>query len=201
MGLFLFIFFHITCLALVSTPGACLVPSGCPDWVCPGVASCERCLCLVDLCSCYFISIGMSDKSDTDTIFCFNMYHVIQDGSDWQPGVINLLMIQDRSLSLGYCRLQVLKPDFPLPIRRYKTEPSLCTVFRRDRHGRVLLKNSLLSHQMHSGPHERLERHWPAFIKYKIMLMSMISLLPFPVQHDRYTQDNGCTNKVSINGF
>jgi hypothetical protein len=38
----------------VSTPGACLVPSGCPAWVCPGAASCERCLCLVDLFSCYF---------------------------------------------------------------------------------------------------------------------------------------------------
>jgi hypothetical protein len=57
MGLFLFVLFHITCPApfgLVSTPGICLVPSRCPAWVCPGAASCERCLCLVDLYSCYF---------------------------------------------------------------------------------------------------------------------------------------------------
>jgi hypothetical protein len=110
----------------------------------------------------------MSDKSDTDTIFCINMYHVIQDWSDWQPGVINLLMIQDRSVSPGYYRLQVLRPDFPLPIRRYKSDPSLCTVCRRDRHGSVLLKDSSASHIMHSGPHERLERHGPAFTKINI---------------------------------
>jgi hypothetical protein len=56
MGPFLIILFHITCptpFALVSTPGFCLVPSECPAWVCPGVASGERCLCLVDLYSCY----------------------------------------------------------------------------------------------------------------------------------------------------
>ncbi|XP_060603404.1 uncharacterized protein LOC132756363 [Ruditapes philippinarum] len=105
-------------------------------------------------------------NSDTDNIYCLDMYHVIQDWSDWQPGVINLLMIQDRSVSPGYCRLQLLRHDSPLPMRYYKckSKNSPCTIYRRDRYGRVLLKNSLICHNvMYRGPHERPERHGPAF--------------------------------------
>jgi hypothetical protein len=43
-------------MTYMSTPGTCLVPSWCPAWVCPGAASFERCLCLVDLYSCYLTS-------------------------------------------------------------------------------------------------------------------------------------------------
>ncbi|XP_045194472.2 uncharacterized protein LOC123550101 [Mercenaria mercenaria] len=83
-------------------------------------------------------------NSDTDVLICDNRYNVIQAWSEWQPGMINLLMIQDETTSSGYCLLQRLRDDEPLPV------PPCFTLlpeqlYTRDKEGRVLLKSSYLN--------------------------------------------------------
>ncbi|XP_053391175.1 uncharacterized protein LOC128554000 [Mercenaria mercenaria] len=81
-------------------------------------------------------------KSDADALICLTMFNVIQDRSEWQPGKLNLLMIQDETTSPGYCLLQRLRMDEPLPV------PTDSLDHVPDRHltasrGKVLLKNTL----------------------------------------------------------
>ena len=54
-------------------------------------------------------------NSDTDFILTVNKCNVIQDWSEWEHGKHNLLMIQDETVSPGYCLLQELRDDAPLP--------------------------------------------------------------------------------------
>ncbi|XP_060568965.1 uncharacterized protein LOC132727455 [Ruditapes philippinarum] len=81
-------------------------------------------------------TLGLS--SDLDILFTLPRYRVIQDWSEWEPGVENLLMIQDDTVSPGYCLLQVLRQDVPLPVVNVINQYSY-----RDRIGRVLLSNAI----------------------------------------------------------
>ncbi|XP_053402063.1 uncharacterized protein LOC128557791 [Mercenaria mercenaria] len=76
--------------------------------------------------------------SDTDLLFCLCEYNVIQDWGEWQPGRPNLLMIQDETTSPGYCLLQWLRPDEPLPVPTDLFNHETDRVSR----GKVLLKNT-----------------------------------------------------------
>ncbi|XP_045179230.2 uncharacterized protein LOC123538887 [Mercenaria mercenaria] len=88
-------------------------------------------------------TIGLD--SDSDRLIFWNKLNVIQDWKDWQPGETNYLMIQDESVSPGYCLLQCLRKDAPLPCNH------VCNVYSfRDRAGRILLRNSLFSDFMAS---------------------------------------------------
>ncbi|XP_053405492.1 cyclic GMP-AMP synthase-like [Mercenaria mercenaria] len=78
--------------------------------------------------------------SDIDQLVCSDDINMIQDWSHWQPGVINYLMIQDETVSPGYCLLQRLRADVPLS---YNGEPNKYEF--RDRAGRILLRNKIMS--------------------------------------------------------
>ncbi|XP_045156542.2 uncharacterized protein LOC123523024 [Mercenaria mercenaria] len=79
-------------------------------------------------------------KSDTDILYSSSDLIILQDWSDWQPGVHNLLMIQDDTVSPGYCLLQYLRDDVPLPYNYVLHEHCF-----RDRTGRILLSNTFMS--------------------------------------------------------
>ncbi|XP_060574006.1 uncharacterized protein LOC132731770 [Ruditapes philippinarum] len=95
--------------------------------------------------------------SDTDRLICTKLLPVIQDWSDWVPGVLNLLMIQDNYVSPGYCLLQSLRPDAPLPENGESGQ-----FFFKDRTGKLLLKNSILSWAI--GGHKEI--HGPAYAQH-----------------------------------
>ncbi|XP_053384493.1 uncharacterized protein LOC128550134 [Mercenaria mercenaria] len=77
-------------------------------------------------------------NSDVDRLGCFYGYNVIQNYAEWEPGFTNLLMIQDKTTSPGYCLLQRIRDDVPLLAKHVLDED-----FVRDANGRVLLKNTL----------------------------------------------------------
>ncbi|XP_045156925.1 uncharacterized protein LOC123523301 [Mercenaria mercenaria] len=79
-------------------------------------------------------------KSDIDQLLCYNGYNVIQGWADWEPGLRNYLMIQDVTVSPGYCLLQYLRHDAPIP---YNEVPN--QYHYGDRTGRILLKNTFIS--------------------------------------------------------
>ncbi|XP_060563539.1 uncharacterized protein LOC132722932 [Ruditapes philippinarum] len=95
-------------------------------------------------------------ESDIDLLYCFNDIPVIQDWCKWIPGVHNYLMIQDNFVSPGYCLLQVLRPDAPLPADRESNQ-----YYFRDRTGKILLKQSIVS----VGYFDKLPLHGPARVE------------------------------------
>ncbi|XP_045192167.2 uncharacterized protein LOC123548726 [Mercenaria mercenaria] len=99
--------------------------------------------------------------SDTDTLISLNEFNLIQDWSEWQPGRNNLLMIQDETTSPGYCLLQCLSKDEPLPLPTALLDHLPNREFTVSR-GKVLLKNRLLrdtaaAGQVINGPAESLQ--------------------------------------------
>ncbi|XP_060591539.1 uncharacterized protein LOC132746426 isoform X2 [Ruditapes philippinarum] len=92
-------------------------------------------------------------QSDADFVISLNKFNVIQDWSQWEYGKRNLLMIQDENVSPGYCLLQELRDDAPLPKVVEVDNDSY-----RDGMGRILLKNTFLNN---FGNNE-LIRHGPA---------------------------------------
>ncbi|XP_045160729.2 uncharacterized protein LOC123525650 [Mercenaria mercenaria] len=85
-------------------------------------------------------------KSDYDILHCCSDFNIIQDWAQWQPGVKNLLMIQDETTSPGYCLLQKVRADESLPAQislivheAVHKENHLLTVSG----DRVLLKNTV----------------------------------------------------------
>jgi tetratricopeptide (TPR) repeat protein len=89
-------------------------------------------------------------QSDGDYLISLNKYNVIQDWSEWECGKRNLLMIQDENVSPGYCLLQILRDDAPLPLV-VETDDNTY----RDRMGRILLKNTMfngLQNLVRNGP-------------------------------------------------
>ncbi|XP_053377810.1 uncharacterized protein LOC123558957 [Mercenaria mercenaria] len=78
-------------------------------------------------------------KSDSDQLMCLNGVNVIQNVSEWKPGEENYLMIQDDTVPPGYCLLQPLRNDTPLP---YPTVPN---EHFSERKGKILLKNTIMS--------------------------------------------------------
>ncbi|XP_053390689.1 uncharacterized protein LOC128553532 [Mercenaria mercenaria] len=97
-------------------------------------------------CSVYFLgsqsegSTTLGLDSDIDCLLCYNKINVIQDWADWEPGVRNHLIIQDDTLSPGYCLLQTLCVDVPLP---YNNVPN--PYLFRNSMGKILMKNSFMS--------------------------------------------------------
>ncbi|XP_053383941.1 uncharacterized protein LOC123523852 [Mercenaria mercenaria] len=96
-------------------------------------------------------------QSDCDRLECQNGCNVIQDWADWEPGENNYLMIQDETVSPGYCLLQLLRDDAPLPDNGVPNKYQF-----KDRTGRILLKNIIMS----AGAaivYEGGVRHGPAY--------------------------------------
>ncbi|XP_045157494.2 uncharacterized protein LOC123523840 [Mercenaria mercenaria] len=116
-------------------------------------------------CSAYFLgsqSEGTTTHgldSDIDILICPNNLNVIQDWADWEPGVCNYLMIQDETVSSGYCLLQLLRDDAPLPYNDVPVQHHF-----RDRTGRILLKNTLMTAAVAAADvWERGVMHGPAY--------------------------------------
>ena len=88
-------------------------------------------------------------NSDFDTLNCKHKVNVIQDYADWQPGLCNLLMVKDENTPPGYCQLQVIRQDLPLPYVYVDNEH--CVKVSNDR---VLLKNTFIksSYRNEHGP-------------------------------------------------
>jgi hypothetical protein len=97
-------------------------------------------------------------ESDTDCLNSLNTFNVIQDWSEWEYSKHNLLMIQDENVSPGYCFLQELRNDVPLP---HVLKMNVYSY--RDRLGKILLKNTLLNAAGNSAM-----RHGPAFTEQDI---------------------------------
>jgi hypothetical protein len=91
--------------------------------------------------------------SDSDSLCSDNDWNVIQDYTEWQPGLTNLLMIQNENTSPGYCFLQVLRNDVPVPYTRVENEH--CVKVSSDT---VLVKNTVI-HVSNSF------KHGPAWVK------------------------------------
>ncbi|XP_060581627.1 uncharacterized protein LOC132738176 [Ruditapes philippinarum] len=92
-------------------------------------------------------------QSDVDMLFCFNDVNVIQDWADWKQGKLNLLMIQDNNTTPGYCSLQQLEFDVPIPATDVRDKYHI-----KDINGRVLLTNDLLE----NGIPEGNQQHGPS---------------------------------------
>ncbi|XP_053377811.1 uncharacterized protein LOC128547933 [Mercenaria mercenaria] len=93
-------------------------------------------------------------NSDIDQLLCFNDSKVIQDRSDWKPDVENYLMIQDDTVSPGYCHLQLLRNNTQLP---YHTLPNKHFTERKG----ILLKNTIMP-ALTDNFQEGGRRHGPA---------------------------------------
>ncbi|XP_045208563.2 uncharacterized protein LOC123560435 [Mercenaria mercenaria] len=85
-------------------------------------------------------------QSDFDKLGCINHSIVIQDWSEWTPGKFNFLMIQNETTPPGYCRLQCISPDAPLPVTHETGDD-----FVDDTQGRILLKNTIIEIIMIQG--------------------------------------------------
>ncbi|XP_053385318.1 uncharacterized protein LOC128550388 [Mercenaria mercenaria] len=90
--------------------------------------------------------------SDSDRLFSLNNSNVIQDWREWEPAKNNYMMIQDETVAPGYCRLQLLRHDVPLPYNCVPNEH-----YFRDRE-RVLFKNTCI----HAIARQGQVRHGPA---------------------------------------
>ncbi|XP_045191872.2 uncharacterized protein LOC123548570 [Mercenaria mercenaria] len=85
-------------------------------------------------------------NSDTDILNCQDDVIVIQDWSEWTPGKCNLLIIQNETTPPGYCLLQVLRHDVPLP-----TSHETDNVYVKDSSGKILYKNTIIDDIMPEG--------------------------------------------------
>ncbi|XP_060561396.1 uncharacterized protein LOC132721160 [Ruditapes philippinarum] len=83
-------------------------------------------------------TIGLD--SDIDILFCNHDVNLIQDWSEWEHGKLNCLMIQDENTTPGYCFLQLLRHDEPLPVTVIPDEHHIT-----DRRGRILYKNTMIN--------------------------------------------------------
>ncbi|XP_060563763.1 uncharacterized protein LOC132723113 [Ruditapes philippinarum] len=89
-------------------------------------------------------TIGL--ESDVDLLFCMHDFNIIQDWSEWEHGKENYLMIQDENTTPGYCFLQSLRQDVPLPDTVIPDEHHIT-----DRSERVLLKNTVINHMVYGA--------------------------------------------------
>ncbi|XP_060591588.1 uncharacterized protein LOC132746452 isoform X2 [Ruditapes philippinarum] len=80
-------------------------------------------------------TIGL--HSDVDLLVCHYDVNIIQDWSEWKHGKKNYLMIQDENTTPGYCFLQNLRDDEPVPVTGIHNEHHITY-----RSGRILLKNT-----------------------------------------------------------
>ncbi|XP_060575061.1 uncharacterized protein LOC132732600 [Ruditapes philippinarum] len=78
-------------------------------------------------------------NSDIDALNCVNDFNLIQDWSEWEHGKKNYFMIQDENTTPGYCFLQLLRYDEPLPVTFIPNDDYIS-----DTSGRILLKNTIM---------------------------------------------------------
>ncbi|XP_060578810.1 uncharacterized protein LOC132735823 [Ruditapes philippinarum] len=83
-------------------------------------------------------TIGL--HSDFDMLGCSHDFNIIQDWSEWEHDKENFLMIQDENTTPGYCFLQRLRNDVPLPATVIPDEHYIT-----DRRGRILFKNTFIN--------------------------------------------------------
>ncbi|XP_053401706.1 uncharacterized protein LOC128557716 [Mercenaria mercenaria] len=88
-------------------------------------------------------STTMELNSDIDTLYAYHNLNVIQNLSEWKPEAQNILMVQDETTPPGYCLLQFLQKDVPLPITAVRRDEKHVVV---DGKGRVLMKNTFFDH-------------------------------------------------------
>ncbi|XP_045210717.2 uncharacterized protein LOC123562132 [Mercenaria mercenaria] len=98
-------------------------------------------------------------RSDIDCLQCDFDYNVIQDYAKWKHGFKNLLMIRDNTTSPGYCLLQQIRDDVPLPATH-----ALDKYHVRDASRRVLLKNTVYSDNTPADA----EQHGPSWARQGI---------------------------------
>ncbi|XP_045216597.2 uncharacterized protein LOC123566501 [Mercenaria mercenaria] len=99
-------------------------------------------------------------RSDADQLFTMDDYNVIQDWSEWTLGKHNYLMIQNETTPPGYCHLQRLRPDAPLPdTHEYNNH------YVKDTSGRILFKNTILDHMIHQLATGRQQRQGPSLAR------------------------------------
>ncbi|XP_060553233.1 uncharacterized protein LOC132714387 [Ruditapes philippinarum] len=97
-------------------------------------------------------------NSDIDKLICFSEFNVIQNLNELQqPDVPNLLMIQDETVSPGYCLIQCLGKYAP-----FQYDCNYSDHFFIDRLGRLLLKNTYVLKRI-AGLREGSVQHGPAF--------------------------------------
>ncbi|XP_053374663.1 uncharacterized protein LOC123532409 [Mercenaria mercenaria] len=127
-------------------------------------------------------------QSDFDCLYSINDFNIITDWSEWEPGVTNFLMIQDETVSPGYCLLQHLRDDAPLPYNDVANEH-----YYRDRRGRILLKNTLINAAYEEGD----VRHGPAHTVQGVLghsdsdLVFALSCKSWPVQAIQWLDQQG----------
>ncbi|XP_060576616.1 uncharacterized protein LOC132733938 [Ruditapes philippinarum] len=127
-------------------------------------------------------------RSDLDILLKHPRYKVIQDWSEWEPGNRKLLMIQDDTVSPGYCLLQILRQDAPLP------EDNVYHQYMyRDRIGRVLLKNTIVNYRagaefVRHGPAQSLDEK-PGFFSSDIVFA--ITCQKWPLQARQWIIQQG----------
>ncbi|XP_045216485.2 uncharacterized protein LOC123566443 isoform X2 [Mercenaria mercenaria] len=110
-------------------------------------------------------TIGL--QSDADTLYSLDNNIVIQDWSEWTAGKKNFLMIQNETTTPGYCLLQSLRCDVPLPVTH-----ETGNFYAKDTSGRILFKNtiidaSLLRGEKRQGPSGA--RNTPGFLASDIV--------------------------------
>ncbi|XP_053375491.1 uncharacterized protein LOC123535465 [Mercenaria mercenaria] len=88
-------------------------------------------------------------QSDIDTLFCLDDCNMIQDWSEWTLGKYNQMMIQNETTPPGYCLLQLLRSDAPLPVAHERGNNIV-----EDTQGRILVKNTIIDIAMLEG-HQR----------------------------------------------
>ncbi|XP_060585590.1 uncharacterized protein LOC132741446 [Ruditapes philippinarum] len=94
-------------------------------------------------------------QSDIDTLGCNHDVNVMQDWSEWEPGKVNYLMIQDENTTPGYCFLQKpISEETHSMTSTHMPDLKLST----DRKGRILLKNTNINVP-------DFENHGPAFVR------------------------------------
>ncbi|XP_045173199.2 uncharacterized protein LOC123534831 [Mercenaria mercenaria] len=111
-------------------------------------------------------------QSDSDTLGCMDDNIVIQDLSEWTPSKYNFLMIQNETTPPGYCRLQLLRPNAPLPLT-HQTDNDFVT----DTQGRILLKNTIIDTVIEEGE----QRQGPSLASAaKLGFLASDSVLAYP---------------------
>ncbi|XP_045156670.1 uncharacterized protein LOC123523103 [Mercenaria mercenaria] len=133
-------------------------------------------------------------RSDIDFLVCLNNFKILQDLSDWQPGKQNLLMINDETVPPGYCLLQCLRDDVPLPQNFV-----YYNLFNRERAGRILLSNKIASAIIANGTDFLPEgvRNGPAYTRTGqtgVHDIDMVGALPcksWPLQAQQWLNQQG----------
>jgi hypothetical protein len=96
-------------------------------------------------------TIGL--QSDFDQLLCSHQFNIIGNWSEWEHGKENYLLIQDENTTPGYCFLQLLRSDEPMPAIVIPDEYNII-----DRRERIMFKNTMKNDFLQGGE----EQHGPS---------------------------------------